>query len=303
MVGLGKMGGNMAARLLEGGHQVFVWDRNPPKIAALKQDGAHGLESLEAAAEQMAPRRAVWVMVPAGDPTEQALERAGSRLEPGDILIDGGNSNYHDTMRRAQAFEKRGLTLVDAGVSGGIWGRTQGYSLMVGGPAEAVEFLRPALETLAPAPDRGWGRVGPSGAGHFVKMVHNGIEYGMMQAYAEGFEILRAKQALGLDLHQVAEIWRYGSVVRSWLLDLTAAALQDDPSLDGIADWVADSGEGRWTVEEAIALDVPAPVISLALWMRFRSRQDPSYGAKLLAAMRQQFGGHAVRRADGGGTV
>ncbi len=299
IVGLGKMGANMASRLLEGGHQVFVFDRNPPKIAALTERGAVGLESMESAGRQMKPRRAVWSMLPAGDPTEQALDRLASDLEAGDILIDGGNSNYNDSIRRAQVYQQRSLSLVDAGVSGGIWGRAEGYSMMLGGPAEAIEFLQPALETLAPAGDRGWGRVGPSGAGHFVKMVHNGIEYGMMQAYAEGFEILRAKQAFNLDLHNVAEIWRYGSVVRSWLLDLTSAALQDDPSLSEISGWVADSGEGRWTVEEAIALDVPAPVISLALWMRFRSRQDQSYAARLLAAMRQQFGGHAVRQADG----
>jgi 6-phosphogluconate dehydrogenase len=289
------MGGNMAARLLEGGHTVFVWNRDPAKTQPLVAQGARALPSIEAAGKEMAKRRAVWLMLPAGEPTESAIARIAPALEPGDIVIDGGNSNYHDTQRRAAGLKDRGLVFVDVGTSGGIWGRTEGYCLMAGGEAEAVEFLSPALKTLAPSAETGWGRVGPSGSGHFVKMVHNGIEYGMMQAYAEGFEILRAKADLGVDLHQVAEMWRYGSVVRSWLLDLTAAALATDPGLSTIEDWVADSGEGRWTVEEAIDLDVPAPVISLALWMRFRSRQEESFGAKLLAAMRQQFGGHAVK--------
>jgi 6-phosphogluconate dehydrogenase len=295
IIGLGKMGGNMAARLVEGKHTVFVWNRTPEKVRELVAQGAKGLSSMEAAGKEMAPRRAVWIMLPAGEPTETALEKIGASLEPGDILIDGGNSNYHDTQRRAAGLRQKGLSLVDVGTSGGIWGRKEGYCLMAGGDEEAVAFLNPALRTLAPSPERGWGRVGPSGSGHFVKMVHNGIEYGMMQSYAEGFEILRSKTEFGLDLYQVSEMWRYGSVVRSWLLDLTTTALADDPSLAAIQDWVADSGEGRWTVQEAIDLDVPAPVISLALWMRFRSRQDESYAGKLLAAMRQQFGGHAVK--------
>jgi 6-phosphogluconate dehydrogenase len=285
----------MAARLVEGGHTVFVWNRDPAKAQPLVERGARLLSALEAAGKEMAKRRAIWMMLPAGEPTETAIQKIAPNLEPGDLLIDGGNSNYHDTQRRAADLSRKGLFFVDVGTSGGIWGRTEGYCLMAGGDEEAVAFLAPALKTLAPDPDRGWGRVGPSGAGHFVKMVHNGIEYGMMQSYAEGFEILRAKEDLRLDLHQVAEMWRYGSVVRSWLLDLTASALKDDSSLAAIEGWVADSGEGRWTVEEAIDLDVPAPVISLALWMRFRSRQDESYAARLLAAMRQQFGGHAVK--------
>jgi len=297
IIGLGKMGGNMAARLVEGGHTVFVWNRTPEKIRELVAQGARALTSMEAPGNEMAARRAVWIMLPAGEPTETALAKIASRLEPGDVLIDGGNSNYHDTQRRAAGLRQKGLFLVDVGTSGGIWGRKEGYCLMAGGDEEAVGLLEPVLQTLAPTPDHGWGRVGPSGSGHFVKMVHNGIEYGMMQAYAEGFEILRAKKEFGLDLHRVSEMWRYGSVVRSWLLDLTTSALADDPSLAAIQDWVADSGEGRWTVQEAIDLDVPAPVISLALWMRFRSRQDESYAGKLLAAMRQQFGGHAVRPA------
>jgi len=297
IIGLGKMGGNMAARLVEAGHTVFVWNRTPEKIRELVAQGARALTSMEAPGNEMAARRAVWIMLPAGEPTETALAKIASRLEPGDVLIDGGNSNYHDTQRRAAGLRQKGLFLVDVGTSGGIWGRKEGYCLMAGGDEEAVGLLEPVLQTLAPTPDHGWGRVGPSGSGHFVKMVHNGIEYGMMQAYAEGFEILRAKKEFGLDLHRVSEMWRYGSVVRSWLLDLTTSALAADPSLAAIQDWVADSGEGRWTVQEAIDLDVPAPVISLALWMRFRSRQDESYAGKLLAAMRQQFGGHAVRPA------
>jgi 6-phosphogluconate dehydrogenase len=291
------MGGNMAARLVEGGHTVFVWNRTPQKVQELVDQGARALSSMEAAGKELAVRRAVWIMLPAGEPTESALERIATVLDPGDILIDGGNSNYHDTQRRAASLREKDLFLVDVGTSGGIWGRKEGYCLMAGGDEEAVAFLGPALKSLAPSPDRGWGRVGPSGSGHYVKMVHNGIEYGMMQAYAEGFEILRAKEEFGLDLHQISEMWRYGSVVRSWLLDLTTSALADDPSLSAIQGWVADSGEGRWTVQEAIDLDVPAPVISLALWMRFRSRQDESFAARLLAAMRQQFGGHAVKPA------
>jgi len=237
-------------------------------------------------------------MVPAGDPTESTVRALADLLAPDDVVIDGGNSNFHDSMRRAAFLQERGIHFLDAGVSGGVWGLKEGYSMMIGGEAAIVERLRPIFETLAPAPDRGWGRVGPNGAGHFVKMVHNGIEYGLMEAYAEGFELLRARSDFALDLHQVAEIWRYGSVVRSWLLDLTAAALADDPELSDIRGWVADSGEGRWTVFEAIHLDVPAPVITLALFQRFVSRQEESYAAKLLAAMRNQFGGHAVKKAE-----
>ena len=238
------------------------------------------------------------MMLPAGDPTEAMFHRLMDVLTPGDVIVDGGNAFYKDSIRRAQVARSRGFHFVDVGVSGGIWGLEYGYSLMVGGEADAVARLRPALETLAPAPDRGWGHVGPNGAGHFVKMVHNGIEYGMMQALAEGFEILRSKQEFGLDLHQVAEIWRFGSVIRSWLLDLTAQALAENPDLKGIKGWVADSGEGRWTVFEAIDQDVPAPVIALSLFMRFVSRQEDSFAAKLLAAMRHKFGGHPVKWED-----
>jgi 6-phosphogluconate dehydrogenase len=296
MVGLGKMGANMTARLLRGGHQVVVHDRAGDAVARAAAGGAAGADSLEALVGKLAAPRAVWVMVPAGAPTEETVERLAALLSPGDTVIDGGNSNYKESMRRAAALRGRGIHFVDVGTSGGVWGLAEGYSLMVGGDEGAVERLRPVFETLAPATDRGWGRVGPSGAGHFTKMVHNGIEYGLMQAFAEGFSILRHKEELGLDLAQIAEIWRHGSVVRSWLLDLTARALAENPSMEGIAPWVSDSGEGRWTVAEAIDLDVPAPVISLALIQRLRSRDDESYADRLLAAMRNQFGGHAIKR-------
>ncbi len=295
MIGLGRMGGNMTIRLLQGGHQVVVWDRNPPKIEAAVVRGARGTAALAGLAQKMTPPRAAWIMLPAGEPTEAAVRSLEETFEAGDAIVDGGNSNYKESIQRAERLRQRGISFVDVGTSGGIWGLTQGYSLMVGGESQVVARLKPIFETLAPAPDQGWGHVGPSGSGHFVKMVHNGIEYGLMQAYAEGFEILKSKSEFGLDNSQIAEIWRYGSVVRSWLLDLAANALKADPSLSGIKGWVADSGEGRWTVAEAIELNVPAPVITLSLLMRFVSRQEESYAAKLLAALRAQFGGHAVR--------
>lgn len=297
MVGLGKMGANMTTRLLKGGHQMVVYNRDLTKVKVLVEGGAIGAESLEDLANKLAAPRAVWIMVTAGDPTEATIKALMSILSSGDIVIDGGNSNYKDTIRRAKALKEHGIHLVDVGTSGGVWGLAEGYSMMIGGETEVVEQLRPIFVTLAPGLDKGWGYVGPNGAGHFVKMVHNGIEYGLMQAYAEGFEIMKAKQDFDLDLHQIAEIWRYGSVVRSWLLDLTANALADDQELSDIQAWVADSGEGRWTVAEAIDLDVPAPVITLSLLMRFVSRQEDSYAARMLAAMRQQFGGHAVKRS------
>jgi 6-phosphogluconate dehydrogenase len=298
MVGLGKMGANMARRLLQGGHRVAVTTRNPDDVKAAEAEGAIGAYSLDELVSVLEKPRSIWVMVPAGGPTESVISGLSDLLDEGDIVIDGGNSNYKDTMKRAASLGEKGIHFVDVGTSGGIWGLAEGYSMMVGGSDRAIDHIRPALETLAPASDQGWGRVGPSGSGHFVKMVHNGIEYGLMQAYAEGFEIMRAKEAFDLDLHQIAEIWRYGSVVRSWLLDLTANALSADPELNDIKGWVADSGEGRWTVFEGIDLDVPAPVITLALQMRFVSRQDESFGAKILAAMRNQFGGHAVKSAE-----
>lgn len=296
MIGLGKMGANMTKRLLAGGHHIIVTDLNPDAIAAATRDGASGAQNVADMVQQMAVPRAVWVMVPSGKPTEETITSLMSMLSPGDLVIDGGNSNYKDSVRRGAMLAEKGLHFVDAGTSGGVWGLKEGYSLMVGGSAEAIALIRPILETLAPAPDQGWGHVGPVGAGHFTKMIHNGIEYGLMQAYAEGFEILRAKQEFDLDLHQIAEIWRFGSVVRSWLLDLTANALKADQELSDIKGWVADSGEGRWTVQEAIDQSIPAPVITLSLMARFTSRQDESYAAKLLAAMRNQFGGHAVKR-------
>ena len=297
MIGLGKMGGNMAERLLRGGHRVVAHARTEESIRAAEANGAVGARSLDEVVAKLKSPRVVWMMVPSGEVTETTLNNLLERLAPGDTIVDGGNSNYKDTQRRAKLVEARGLQYVDCGTSGGIWGLTEGYSLMVGGPVDSVERLRPIFETLAPAADTGWGRVGPHGAGHFVKMVHNGIEYGMMQALAEGFEVLHAKDELELDVHQIATIWQRGSVVRSWLLDLTAAALAEDADLSAIKGWVADSGEGRWTVAEAIDLDVPAPVITLSLLMRLASRQDDSYSARLLAAMRNQFGGHAVQKA------
>ncbi|MBZ0280643.1 MAG: decarboxylating 6-phosphogluconate dehydrogenase [Anaerolineae bacterium] len=296
MIGLGRMGGNMVRRLLKGGHQVVVFNRSPGPVEEAAKDGAIPSTSVDDLISKLESPRAVWIMVPAGDATQAMIDNVASKLNPGDIIIDGGNSNYKDSIRRGEALKAKGLHFIDVGTSGGIWGITEGYSMMVGGADEAVSQIRPLLETLAPAADQGWGHVGPTGSGHFVKMVHNGIEYGMMQAYAEGFEILRAKKEFDLDLHQVAELWRVGSVVRSWLLDLTANALKENPNLDGIKAWVADSGEGRWTVAEAIDQDVPAPVITLSLMMRFVSRQDDSYAAKLLAAMRNQFGGHEIKK-------
>lgn len=298
MIGLGKMGANMTMRILKGGHRMLVYDRNAAAMQSVAAAGAVSSESTTEFVSKLTTPRAVWVMVPSGEPTENTIKELSELLSSGDTIIDGGNSNYKDSMRRATLLKERGQQFVDVGTSGGIWGLKEGYSMMIGGEKSAVERLRPIFETLAPAPDKGWGHVGPSGAGHFVKMVHNGIEYGLMQAYAEGFEIMKTKADFNLDLHQVSEIWCYGSVVRSWLLDLTAAALKEDQELANIKGWVADSGEGRWTVAEAIDQDVPIPVIALSLWMRFVSRQDESYAAKLLSAMRKQFGGHAIKTKD-----
>ena len=297
MVGLGKMGANMTTRLVRGGHEVVAFDRSPDAVKTSVGQGARGGASLEDLVKQLNAPRAVWVMVPAGDPTEATVRALADLLSSGDTIIDGGNSNYKESMRRGAMVAERGLQFVDVGTSGGIWGLAEGYSLMIGGSPDAVNRLRPIFETLAPAKDKGWGHVGPTGAGHFTKMVHNGIEYGMMQAYAEGFSILKHKQEFSLDLAQIAELWRNGSVVRSWLLDLTARALGEDQNLSSIAPYVSDSGEGRWTVAEAIDLDVPAPVITLALLQRLRSRDAESYTDRLLAALRNQFGGHAVKKS------
>jgi 6-phosphogluconate dehydrogenase len=297
MVGLGRMGANMATRLVRGGHEVVAYSHGSDAAARAATAGAHAAASLDDLVRRLQPPRAVWVMVPAGEPTETTVTSLGERLARGDVVIDGGNSNYKDSMRRAAALAERGVHFLDVGTSGGIWGLAEGYSLMIGGDPGAAARLRPIFETLAPAPDRGWAHVGPSGAGHFVKMVHNGIEYGLMEAYAEGFSILRHKTEFELDLPAIAELWRHGSVVRSWLLDLAARALAEDPALKDVAPYVSDSGEGRWTVSEAIDLDVPAPVITLALIQRLRSRDEESFGDRLLAALRNQFGGHAVKHA------
>ena len=296
ILGLGRMGGNMAQRLMRGGHELHVFDPSPEAGKALADKGAKPSASLAALVAAMPAPRVAWVMVPAGEITEATLEELSRLLARGDTVIEGGNSNYKDTQRRAKEFQARGIDYVDVGTSGGVWGLENGYSLMVGGEEAAVERCRPIFEALAPGKDKGWGHVGPSGAGHFAKMIHNGIEYGLMQAFAEGFSILEHKKEMDFDLHQVAEIWREGSVVRSWLLDLTAAALKENPSMEGIAPFVSDSGEGRWTVQEAIDLDVPAPVISLSLIQRLRSRDDQSYADRLLSAMRNQFGGHAIKK-------
>jgi 6-phosphogluconate dehydrogenase len=295
MIGLGKMGGNMTTRLLGKGHHVVAFDLKEEAVRAAEAGGATGARTLDEVVRKLAAPRAVWVMVPAGKPTDDTIAALAGRLSPGDIVIDGGNSNYKDTMRRAAELKGKRLHFVDVGTSGGVWGLSEGYSMMVGGEEEAVKRLAPILEALAPASDKGWGRVGPSGAGHFVKMVHNGIEYGLMQAYAEGFELMQRKAGFGLDLVRIAEIWRHGSVVRSWLLDLTADALAKNPGLVGIAAYVPDSGEGRWMAIEAIETGVSIPVITMALQNRFRSREEAPFADKLLAAMRNQFGGHAVK--------
>ena len=296
IIGLGKMGLNMTTRLVRGGHRVIGFARTAATVQSAVDNGAEGAHSLEEAVSKLKAPRVAWTMVPAGQTTDDTIQKLSSLLSKGDIVIDGGNSNYKDSIRHAALLESKGIEFLDCGTSGGVWGISEGYSLMIGGKPEVVEKMRPIFETLAPSKEQGWGRVGPHGAGHFVKMIHNGIEYGMMQALAEGFNIMKAKKEFNLNLDEIAEIWRYGSVVRSWLLDLTAIALKDDPTLSDIAPWVADSGEGRWTVAEAIDHDVPAPIITLALQMRFVSRDDENYSARLLAAMRNQFGGHAVKK-------
>jgi 6-phosphogluconate dehydrogenase len=298
MVGLGKMGFNMTNRLVRGGHRVVGFAHSQRSIQAAVQVGAEGAGTLKEAVEILGSPRIVWLMIPAGNPTFETIEDLAQILSKGDIVVDGGNSYYKDTIRHAEILGARGIHFVDCGTSGGIWGLDEGYSMMVGGDSGVVETLRPIFETLAPAADKGWGRVGPHGAGHFVKMIHNGIEYGMMQAYAEGFSIMRSKEEFGLDLANVSKIWQHGSVVRSWLLDLAVRALEDDQSLSDIKPWVADSGEGRWTVFASIDLDVPAPVITLALQMRFASRDEENYTARMLAALRNQFGGHAIKKDD-----
>jgi 6-phosphogluconate dehydrogenase len=286
------MGANMVRRLVRDGHEVVAYNRTPERTREIVSEGAEGAFSLEELVAKLPAPRAVWVMVPAGDATEAMIAELMELLAPGDTIIDGGNTNFHDDVRRHGLVGAKGLRYVDAGTSGGVWGLQVGYCMMVGGDRVAVEPLEPVFRTLAP-PD-GYAHVGGPGAGHYVKMVHNGIEYGLMQAYAEGFEIMHASD-YDLDLAKISGIWRYGSVVRSWLLDLLYDAVSKNPDFEGVRDWVADSGEGRWTVQEAIDHDVPAPVITLSLQARFRSRQDASYGAKVLAALRNEFGGHAVK--------
>jgi len=295
LIGLGKMGGNMAERLRLGGHRVVGFDFNAEAVARLTATGNVGVATLEELVNQLEGRKAIWIMVPQGGPVDQTIAKLEPLLNPGDILIDGGNSNYKDTIRRHKEVTAKGFQFVDVGTSGGVWGLKEGYSMMIGGDKDPVEYLRPIFEVLAPAVDKGWGHVGPGGAGHFVKMIHNGIEYGMMQAYAEGFTILEKKD-FGLDLPQVAEIWRYGSVVRSWLLDLTAEALGKNPTLEGLEAFVEDSGEGRWTVIEAIDLNVSAPIITESLMRRIRSREENNFTDRMLAIMRNAFGGHAVKK-------
>ena len=298
MIGLGRMGGNMAQRLLQSGHQVVAYDRDDGAVQATVGHGATPAASPTDLVSQLDAPRAVWIMLPSGDVTEAGIDELLGLLSPGDTIIDGGNSNYKDSIRRSEKAGRHGVDFLDAGTSGGIWGLQEGYALMVGGNKAAYKRLEPIFQSLAPAADRGVGRVGPSGAGHFTKMIHNGIEYGMMQAYAEGFEILAAKSELAEDLEQISKIWQHGSVVRSWLLDLAVAALEEDGDLSSLTSHVDDSGEGRWTVQESVDLGVPAPVITASLQARFRSRQANPFGGRMLAALRNQFGGHAVHKSE-----
>jgi len=293
-VGLGKMGMNMVQRLLRDGHEVVGYARTPESVRKAEEKGAEGASSLEDMIGKLDRHRVIWVMVPAGKPTEETIEKLSGLLEEGDIIIDGGNSNYRDSMRRAAELGNKGIQFLDAGTSGGLWGLTEGYCLMVGGPEDVFRSVEPVFESLAP--DEGYMLVGPNGAGHFVKMVHNGIEYAMLQGYAEGFEIIHARKDFALDLQKISRLWNRGSVIRSWLLELAEKAFEKDPSLDSIRGYVEDSGEGRWTVAEAIDQDVPAPVITLSLLERLRSRQEESFSAKVIAALRNEFGGHAVKK-------
>jgi len=296
LIGLGRMGANMARRLRKGGVEVVAWNRDAKVTRDLaKETGLKAAASLEALISQLKSPRIVWLMLPAGEVTQQHIDKLSTLLSPGDIVVDGANSYYKDSMRRGQALAAKKLQFIDAGVSGGVWGLENGYALMLGGEKAAVDRLKSVIKVLAPGPDKGWLHCGPVGAGHFVKMVHNGIEYGMMQAYAEGFALMKARQDFKLDLGAISEMWRHGSVVRSWLLDLTAEFLKSDQELKDIAPFVADSGEGRWTALEGIEQGVPTPVMSLALMMRFASQGKDEYADKLLAMMRRGFGGHATK--------
>jgi len=295
MIGLGKMGGNMTERLMKGGHQVVVFDRSPEAIARYVSLGSQGATDAADMTTKLDSPRIVWIMVPAGKPVDDTIAALLPGMSKGDVIIDGGNSNFHDTMRRAALLREQGIEFVDSGTSGGIWGLANGYCLMIGASSEAFALCEPIFRTLAP-PD-GYAHMGPSGAGHYVKMIHNGVEYGMLQAYAEGYEILHASKDFDLDLKRIASVWNHGSVVRSWINELAEAAFEKDTDLTALKGFVADSGEGRWTVQEAVDLDVPAPVITLSLLMRLRSRQDDSFSAKVIAALRNEFGGHAVQKA------
>ena len=295
MIGLGKMGGNMTERLMKGGHEVVVFDRSPETIARYVALGSQGANDAADMVAKLSAPRIVWIMVPAGKPVDDTIAALLPGMSKGDVIIDGGNSNFHDTMRRAAALQQEGIELIDSGTSGGIWGLANGYCLMIGASNEAFSLCEPIFKTLAP-PD-GYAHMGAAGSGHYVKMIHNGVEYGMLQAYAEGYEILHASKDFDLDLKKIASVWNRGSVVRSWINELAEAAFEKDSDLDALKGFVADSGEGRWTVQEAIDLDVPAPVITLSLLMRLRSRQDDSFSAKVIAALRNEFGGHAVQKA------
>ena len=297
LIGLGRMGGNMAQRLVNAGHRVITYDRDINAVTASSGFGGEGAVSLEDVVSRLTIPRALWTMVPAGQPTEDIIDELARLLSSGDVILDGGNANYKDSMRRGAKLRAQGIDFIDVGTSGGIWGLTEGYSLMVGGDEAAITRLEPIFHALAPAPDKGYSRVGPIGAGHFTKMVHNGVEYGLMQAYAEGFELLAAKEEFNFDLPAIAQTWSHGSVVRSWLLDLAADALREDPELESLESYVEDSGEGRWTVQESVDLAVPIPVITMSLQARFRSRQNQPFGGRLLAALRNQFGGHTVRKS------
>ena len=300
MAGLGRMGANMALRLLRGGHEVVAYDPQLEAVRSIEAQGAVGVQSLEEMVQRLDSPRAIWLMAPAGEPTDTTIRSLGALLSEGDVVVDGGNAFYKDSMRRAAMLKEKDIGFLDAGTSGGIWGLEEGYCLMVGGEEWAYEFLLPALETLAPSGGVGLGRVGSAGAGHFVKMVHNAVEYGLMQAYAEGFELMSASDKFDININQVAEIWRHGSVIRSWLLDLTSRALKEDPGLESLRAYVEDSGEGRWAVQESVDLSVPVPVIAASLQARFRSRQEGPLGVKLLAALRKEFGGHRVMKLDDG---
>ncbi len=293
MIGLGRMGGNMVERLLKGGHEVAVWDRSAAAIADSVAAGAQGAVHLTDLCARLTTPRIIWMMVPAGAPVDETIAQLRPHLAKGDILIDGGNSNYHDTMRRAAALSADGLEYVDSGTSGGIWGLANGYCLMLGASERAFSICEPIFRTLAP--ESGYAHLGPSGAGHYVKMIHNGIEYGMLQAYAEGYEILHASKHFDLDLHRIAALWNHGSVVRSWLNELAEHAFEKEGDLASLRGFVADSGMGRWTVQEAVDLDIPAPVLTLSLLARLSSRQSESFSAKVIAALRNEFGGHAVQ--------